>query len=79
MIFFRKNPKYVRTYSNLPKQTDFWCEVFHNGFNCDYYNQYFNEKCMEGLDHIYMILTKPEYQDAFKSVFEVMFNTFKII
>ena len=70
-FFIIEDDHYQREFPDLPRQTKFWGEVFHNGFERDYYNTYLNGKCREILDRVYMRLTKEYHHNAFVSVFEV--------
>ena len=71
IFFISEEDHYKREFPDLPRQTKFWREVFHNGFKCDYYNKYFDGQCHEILDRVYMILTQEYHHNAFISVFEV--------
>ena len=71
-LFFRTKEKYVRTYPDMPMQTKFWKKVFHNGFERDYYDKCLDGQSRECLDLIYTVLTEPDYQNAFISVFKVI-------
>ena len=77
--FFSEKDHYQRQFPDLPRQTDFWTEVFHNGFKCDYYNNYLDGQCHEILDRNYKFLTTDYYKDAFKSLFEVNINVNRIL
>ena len=70
-FFIIEDDHYQREFPDLPRQTKFWKEVFHNGFKCDYYNKYLDGQCHEILDRVYMILTQEYHHNAFISVFEV--------
>ena len=77
--FFSDLDSYQRQFPYLQKQTNFWIAVFHNGFRCDYYNNYLDEQCHEVLDRVYMVLTLKQYRNALKSIFEVSTKLIKTL